>query len=155
MTGKYITVTIYSTADCSGPLSGVLTYTSGACGASQYFGFGQETVTYVAPISITPEPKVAASPSSGISSSSSFAGDEIVSLESGDMKTISEIRVGDRVLAATAGGDQVFSEVQLTSDYFSHRSTYFKQENLLHIFASFGTNYFFHEALVPQTGICT
>ena len=111
MTGKTITATTYSTTDCTGPLSRVLTFTSGACGASQYYGFGQEIVTYVAPVSITPEPKVAASPSSGISSSSCFAGDETVSLESGDMKTISEVRVGDRVLAATAGGDQVFSEV--------------------------------------------
>ena len=59
MTGKTITATTYSTTDCSGPLSRVLTFTSGACGASQYYGFGQEIVTYVAPASTTPVPTVA------------------------------------------------------------------------------------------------
>ena len=59
MTGKTITATTYSTTDCTGPLSRVLTFTSGACGASQYYGFGQEIVTYVAPVSITPVPTVA------------------------------------------------------------------------------------------------
>jgi Hint module len=55
------------------------------------------------------------STSSGSSSSSSlkscFAGSETVTLESGEMKPISEVRAGDRVLAADASRQTVFSEV--------------------------------------------
>jgi Hint module len=58
------------------------------------------------------------STSSGSSSSSSssslkscFAGSESVTLESGEMKPISEVKAGDRVLAADASRQTVFSEV--------------------------------------------
>jgi Hint module len=40
-----------------------------------------------------------------------FAGSESVSLESGEVKLISEVRTGDRVLAADASRQTVFSEV--------------------------------------------
>jgi Hint module len=57
-------------------------------------------------------------PSSSSSSSSAssllkscFAGSESVTLQSGEMKPISEVRAGDRVLAADASRETVFSEV--------------------------------------------
>ena len=56
MAGKSITATTYSTADCTSAISRTLTFSSGACGASQYYGFGQEIVAYVAPVSITNTP---------------------------------------------------------------------------------------------------
>ena len=40
-----------------------------------------------------------------------FAASETVSLESGDLKAISDVIVGDRVLAANAAGNTVYSEV--------------------------------------------
>ena len=130
MTGKTITAKTYSTADCSGAILKTLTFSSGACVASTLYNSGQETVTYVAPVA----PKLAESPSSGSSKSSCFAGDESVLLESGDIKAISKVRVGDRVLTATFGGDQVFSEVPLPSDYDSPHSSFYKQENFHGIF---------------------
>jgi hypothetical protein len=54
------------------------------------------------------------STSSGSSSSSlksCFAGSETVTLESGETKPISEVRTGDRVLAADASRKTIFSEV--------------------------------------------
>jgi hypothetical protein len=53
------------------------------------------------------------STSSGSSSKKKncFAGSEIVILQSGEMKPISEVRAGDRVLAADASRQTVFSEV--------------------------------------------
>ena len=44
--------------------------------------------------------------------SSCFAGSETVTLESGDVKSISEVKVGDRVLAASATGKTSFSDVR-------------------------------------------
>ena len=43
-----------------------------------------------------------------------FAGTETVQLESGDIKAIADVRVGDRVLAASAAGKTSYSEVRLT-----------------------------------------
>ena len=40
-----------------------------------------------------------------------FAASEIVTVESGESKAISDVKVGDRVLAANAAGNTVFSEV--------------------------------------------
>ena len=59
MTGKTITAKTYSTADCTGAISQTLTFSSGACGASTLYGSGQETVTYVAPVSNTIAPTAA------------------------------------------------------------------------------------------------
>ena len=47
----------------------------------------------------------------GSGGSSCFAGSEAVTLESGESKPISEVRVGDRVLAADSFGKTHFSEV--------------------------------------------
>ena len=44
-------------------------------------------------------------------SKSCFAGSETVSMESGVTKSISDVRVGDRVLAATSMGETLYSEV--------------------------------------------
>ena len=49
-----------------------------------------------------------------IDTQSCFAGTETVQLESGDIKVIADVRVGDRVLAASATGMTSFSEVRLT-----------------------------------------
>jgi hypothetical protein len=68
----------------------------------------------------TPEPTVfvpiAAIPVSGSvsspsSSSSCFAGSEVVTMESGDLKPISMVQIGDRILAANADGKTSFSDV--------------------------------------------
>ena len=40
-----------------------------------------------------------------------FAGSETLSLESGESKAISDVKVGDRVLAANAAGNTMFSDV--------------------------------------------
>ena len=56
---------------------------------------------------VTPAPTLA--PVSA--AASCFAGSETVAMESGDVKFISEVQVGDRVLAATAAGKTVYSEV--------------------------------------------
>jgi hypothetical protein len=59
-----------------------------------------------------------------------FAGSETVSLESGETKLISEVRAGDRVLAADASRQTVFSEVvfvphgsNVDNSYFTHITT--------------------------------
>ena len=49
--------------------------------------------------------------SNGKGKKACFAGSETVSLESGESKAISDVKVGDRVLAANAAGEIVFSEV--------------------------------------------
>ena len=52
------------------------------------------------------------SSSSGSSSAGScFAGSEQVTLESGDVKAMAEVRVGDRVLSVNAKGEAVYSDV--------------------------------------------
>jgi Hint module len=51
------------------------------------------------------------SDSASTAKKSCFAGTETVSLESGETKLISEVRVGDRVLAADASRRTLFSEV--------------------------------------------
>ena len=43
-----------------------------------------------------------------------FAGTETVQLESGDIKAIADVRVGDRVLSASTAGTTSYSEVRLT-----------------------------------------
>ena len=52
-----------------------------------------------------------ATSSTSSSSTSCFAGTELVILASGVSKAISEVQVGDRVLTINAQGDQVFSDV--------------------------------------------
>ena len=65
-----------------------------------------------------------ATPASTTSSSSSgkekacFAGSETLSLESGEVRAISDVRVGDRVLAADAAGRTSYSDVV----YVPHRA---------------------------------
>ena len=51
-------------------------------------------------------------PSIGAASPSScFAGSETVDLDSGEVRAISDVRVGDRILAANSEGKTSFSEV--------------------------------------------
>ena len=61
------------------------------------------------------------------SASSCFAGMETVSLESGETKMISEVRVGDRVLSASASGKIAFSDVVFVPHSFNKESALFVQ----------------------------
>jgi len=70
---------------CSAPV-GVYTYHSSTCAPE--------------PISL-----------SSISLSLCFAGSETVALESGELKSVAEVRVGDRVLAADMQGKMLFADV--------------------------------------------
>jgi hypothetical protein len=54
---------------------------------------------------------VAAPAYSTATASSCFAASETVQLESGDMKSVADVRIGDRVLAADSTGKSVFSPV--------------------------------------------
>jgi len=71
----------------------------------------------VAPASVTPVTPTATTPtvppvtSNSVSSSSCFAATELLTLESGATKAISEVVVGDRVLTVNAKGEQVYSDV--------------------------------------------
>jgi Hint module len=58
---------------------------------------------------------------------SCFAGSETVSLESGEMKAISEVNVGDRVLSANADGKTSFSEIVYVPHGANKESTIFVQ----------------------------
>lgn len=53
------------------------------------------------------------------SSRDCFAGTETVSMESGERRSISEIRVGDRVLASTTTGVMLYSEVRSALSLYS------------------------------------
>ena len=54
-----------------------------------------------------------------------FAGSETVTLESGDIKLISDVQVGDRVLAANAAGQTAFSDVLFVPHGYNKQSTDF------------------------------
>ena len=54
---------------------------------------------------------IPASSTAASSSKGCFAGSETLNLESGEMRPISDIRVGDRVLAADAAGQTSYSDV--------------------------------------------
>jgi Hint module len=75
-------------------------------------------------------PAVTSPTSSSTSLKACFAGSETVSLESGEIKLISEVRAGDRVLAADASRQIVFSAVvfvphtaNMDSALFTHITT--------------------------------
>ena len=54
-----------------------------------------------------------------VTSRDCFAGTETVSMESGERRSISEIRVGDRVLASTTTGTMLYSEVRSALSLYS------------------------------------
>ena len=62
---------------------------------------------------------------SSSSGGSCFAGSETVTLESGDIKLISDVQVGDRVLAANAAGQTAFSDVLFVPHGYNKQSTDF------------------------------
>ena len=70
--------------------------------ASSYSGLAASPATVT---TVTPT----ATPASG--SAACFAGTELVTLESGDVKAMADVRVGDRVLSVNAQGEAVFSDV--------------------------------------------
>ena len=115
--GSSVIITYYGDSKCAGiSVSNSQKATIGNC---DFVGSYHTKVTIVTPSTSTPSkfpststPVAAAS---SVTSSSSrkncFAGSETVTLESGEMKPISEVRAGDRVLAADASRQTVFSEV--------------------------------------------
>lgn len=82
-----------------------------------YVSITVPVVSAVKPVSApTPYPVIASymtSDNKEKSSSSCFAGSETLLLESGVSKPISEINVGDRILAADSMGRTAFSEVRV------------------------------------------
>jgi hypothetical protein len=107
--GSAITVKEYSTTDCSGAVKSTQFFTNLGCAAFQTDGVGYEgyemaIYTGASTAPTTPESATA-------STKSCFAGSETVIMESGDVKTISEVQIGDRVLAADATGKTLFSDV--------------------------------------------
>ena len=86
--------------------------------SSQIYTYGYNVIadppSAYTDLSPTLYPISAPSSSGGSSSkggSSCFAGTEIVTMQSGEMRAICEVTVGDRVLAADVSGETLFSEV--------------------------------------------
>jgi Hint module len=103
--GSTITLSVYTDGSCS-TVSSTKSATIGSCTKdddNSYFSF-----TTSGSGSITP---ATTSSSSSNSLKACFAGSETVTLLSGEVISISEVRVGDRVLAADSARQTVFSEV--------------------------------------------
>ena len=86
---------------CSGTATSTKAVTNEYCGGSTGYYYSKTSAS------------TASLPSSSSSSilKSCFAGSETVTLESGEKKLISEVRAGDKVLAADASRRTLFSEV--------------------------------------------
>lgn len=96
-TDTHITVEKYSGAVCSGDINETVSFPTYNCLNNSDAATTENTVISAYCIHS--------------SSDSCFAGSETVQLEGGDTVALSEVRVGDRVLAAAADGRFVFSEV--------------------------------------------
>ena len=77
-----------------------------------------ENIVYTTTAGSSATPASTTSSSSSSKEKSCFAGSETLSLESGEVKAISDVRVGDRVLSADAAGRTSFSDVV----YVPHRA---------------------------------
>jgi Hint module len=80
---------------------------------------------------------------------SCFAGSETVTLESGETKPISEVRVGDRVVAADSSRATVFSEVVFVPHERNTEKTLFT-----HIFTTHGRNIKMSGSHIIPAGAC-
>ena len=101
--GSQVTVNVFSATQCTGS-STPISYQMESC------------TTYEFSPAIFSSSEYSVSPASKTSSYSSklkecFAGSETLHLESGEVRFISDIRVGDRVLAADAAGRTSYSDV--------------------------------------------
>ena len=101
--GSQVTVNVFSATQCTGS-STPISYEMESC------------TSYEFSPAIFSSSEYSVSPSSKTSSYSSklkecFAGSETLRLESGEVRLISDIRVGDRVLAADAAGRTSYSDV--------------------------------------------
>lgn len=95
--GNKVTQISYQTPDCTGTPSNTTTATLNSCAyRGKYNSFTSLTTST---FDILNKLKAC------------FAGSEIVALESGETKAISEVKVGDRVLAADSSRRTLFSEV--------------------------------------------
>jgi hypothetical protein len=92
--GNTIEIYSYSSDDCKGEVSKLQKSTIGSCDANNIF-----------------QVVLINSDSTSKLIKACFAGSESVTLESGEMKPISEVRAGDRVLAADSSRRTLFSEV--------------------------------------------
>ena len=100
--GSTINFTFYGSAQCTGSSIGSEAATNGNCGSAGGQYRSKTTAATASSFSST---------STSPSLKACFAGTETVTLESGGVKPISEVRAGDRVLAADASRRTLFSEV--------------------------------------------
>jgi Hint module len=98
-----VTKNLYSGVDCTGTRD-ILAFETGFCGLDNYYNI---MYGYIA--STTSASQTASSRTT--STKSCFAGSETLHLESGEVRAISDVRVGDRVLAADAAGRTSYSDV--------------------------------------------
>jgi hypothetical protein len=87
---------------------------SGTAMTTDLTTYGATSVTTSGTLDLSPTSAptfVPAAGSSGASASACFAGTELLTLESGMHRAVSEIRVGDRVLTVNAKGQAVYSDV--------------------------------------------
>lgn len=101
-TGSLITTRRFSNTTCSGPSIGD-TYSVGDCREAI-----DKDGTFVTG---TPVPASVFPFISSANPSSCFSGSDTVALESGGERALSQVRIGDRILGADAGGTTSFSEV--------------------------------------------
>jgi Hint module len=102
--GSSVNINTYNSAQCSGAPAGTTSGSNGDCVVIEGKKYRSKTTAATAQ-------KSASSGSSSSTLKACFGGSETVTLESGETKPISEVRAGDRVLAADASRQTVFSEV--------------------------------------------
>ena len=111
LVGDTVTKNSYSTSDCSGTSKPNEILVGGCVKVSDcYLKYSYSTYT--------PTTSSSSSKSSSDKQNACFAGSETLSLESGEVRAISDVRVGDRVLAADAAGRTSYSDVV----YVPHRA---------------------------------
>ena len=106
--GDEMTQTLYTTSsDCSGATK-VDTILVGRC---DQFNIYNSMVSYSTYTPTSSSSKSSKSSKWNGKLKACFAGSETLSLESGEVRAISDVRVGDRVLAADAAGQNSYSDV--------------------------------------------
>jgi Hint module len=105
VSGNKLLRAMYDKNGCPGN-SSLSFYEMGQCVSSPY-----DNAVYTTTAGSDATPASTTSSSSSSKEKSCFAGSETLSLESGEVKAISDVRVGDRVLAADAAGRTSYSDV--------------------------------------------
>jgi Hint module len=101
--GSKINFAYYGNPQCTGIKINAAVGLNGECNVVQGGQYRSKAIAATA--------QKSSSGSSGSSLKACFAGSETVTLESGETKPIYEVRAGDRVLAADASRQTIFSEV--------------------------------------------